>query len=98
MALHIGMFYLVIHSMILHLVIIFLYKLYIIYYFKQGDQVKKSHSNDEVEDSVPHVNRSSASDAKILEYKKLTNLLLGHIDINKDASTCCELNCNNVEH
>ena len=23
---------------------------------------------------------------------------MGHIDVNKDAFTCCELNCNNVEH
>ena len=28
----------------------------IVYYFKQGDHVNKSHSNDEVEDSVPLVN------------------------------------------
>ena len=26
------------------------------------------------------------------------NTLLGRIDVNKDAFTCCELNCNNVEH
>ena len=70
----------------------------IVYYFKQGDHVQQSHSNDEVEDSVPHVNWSSASDAQILEYKKLTNLLLGRIDVNKDAFKCCELNCSNVEH
>ena len=25
-------------------------------------------------------------------------MLLGRIDLNKDAFTCCELNCNNVEH
>ena len=53
----------------------------IVYYFKQGDHVKQSHSNDEVEDSVPRVNWSSASDAQILEYQKLTNLLLGRIAI-----------------
>ena len=70
----------------------------IVYYFKQGDHVKTSHSNDEVEDGIPHVKWSSASDAEILEYKKITNLLLGLIDINKDAFTCCELNCNNVDH
>ena len=70
----------------------------IVYYFKQGDHVKKSHSNDEVENSVPRVNWGSASDAQILECKKLTNLLLGRIDMNKDAFTSCELNCNNVEH
>ena len=68
----------------------------IVYYFKQGDHVNKSHTDDEVEDSVPHW--SSASDAHILEYKKLTNLLLGRIDIYEDAFTCCELNCNNVEN
>ncbi len=53
----------------------------IVYYFKQGDHIKQSHSNDEVEDSVPHVNWSSASDAQILEYKKI-NTLLGRIDGN----------------
>ena len=70
----------------------------IVYYFKQGDHVNKAHSNDEVEDSVHTVNWSSATDAEILEYKQLTNTLLGHIDLNKDAFTCSELNCNNVEH
>ena len=47
-----------------------------VYYFKQGDHVNKSHSNDEVEDSVPHVNWSSASDAEILKSKQLTNTLI----------------------
>ena len=41
-----------------------------VYYFKQGDCVNKSNSNDEVQYSVPRVNWSSASDAQILEYKK----------------------------
>ena len=68
-------------------------------YFKQGDWVKeKSNSNDEVQYSVPNVNWSSASDAQILDYTKLTNTLMGHIDINRDAFTCCELKCNNVAH
>ena len=44
--------------------------------FKQGD-INKSHSNDEVEDSVPRVNWSSASDAHILEYSR-TPLLRPH--------------------
>ena len=35
---------------------------------------------------------------KSYSIKKLTNMLLGRIDLNKDAFTCCELNCNNVEH
>ena len=61
----------------------------IVYYFKQGDHVKKSHSNNDVQDTVPQVNWSSASDAQVLEYKKLTNTLLGRIDVNKDAFTCC---------
>ena len=41
----------------------------IVYYFKQGDHVKKLHSNDEVGYIVPHLNWSSASDAQISEYK-----------------------------
>ena len=52
-----------------------------VYYIKQGDHVNKSHSNDEFEDSVPRVNWSSATDAQILEYKKI-NTLLGRIDGN----------------
>ena len=44
------------------------------------------------------MNWSSASDAQILEYKQLTNTLLGRIGVNNDAFTCRELNCNNVEH
>ena len=37
----------------------------IVYYFKQGDRVKTSYSNDEVQDSVPRVKWSSAPDAQI---------------------------------
>ena len=62
------------------------------------DNKEKPQPHYEVGDSVPSVNWSSASDAQILEYNKVTNLLVGRIDINKDAFTCCELNCNNVEH
>ena len=34
----------------------------------------------------------------MLNIKKLSNTLLGRIDVNNDAFTCCELNGNNVEH
>ena len=34
----------------------------------------------------------------MLEYNKLTYTLLGRIDVNKDAFTCCEVNCNIEEH
>ena len=39
------------------------------YYFKQDDHVKRNHTNGEVEDSVPHVTWSSASNDQILQYK-----------------------------
>ena len=70
----------------------------IIYSYSCVADINSVPPNESACNTMPSVNCSSATDAQLLEYNRLTDILLSSTDINVDTFACNDEQCCNADH